>query len=107
MFESIQAWLRRPGYRVGQTLSRFVATDVRRDVEIMDVSRLDQGFITAQVRTTNVLYQRRGLVPESQFDEAREIAIVDLWQWAGHAWGGLPDGTSLIETHHVSSTRGT
>ena len=86
-------------YQVGQTLSRFIARDVRRDVEILDIGRLQEGFVTARVRTMNVLYITKELVPEPDFEPAREIAVVDLWTWTGQPWGGLPDGTSLVGTH--------
>jgi hypothetical protein len=102
MLQAIQYWLRERRYRVGGTISRFVAKDVRRDVEIVATDRLKDGFITARVRTTNVLYQMRGLVPESEFEPPKEIALVDLWNWTGQSWGGLADGTSLVGTHQSS-----
>ena len=101
MIYSIRQWFRRRHYRVGQTLTRFIARDVRRDVKVVDTDRLEGGFITARVRTINVLYQIRGIVPESEFEPPREIAIEDLWNWTGQSWGGLPDGTSFVGTHLV------
>lgn len=86
-------------YQVGQTISRFIARDVRRDVEILDICRLQEGFVTARVRTMNILYVTKGLVQEPDFEPAREIAVVDLWTWTGQSWGGLPDSTSLVGTH--------
>lgn len=86
-------------YQVGRVLSRFIARDVRRDVEILDITRLQEGFITARVRTTNILYVTKGLVPQPDFEPAREIAVIDLWTWSGQPWGGLADGTSLTGTH--------
>ena len=77
-------------------LSRFIARDVRRDVLIVSAARIDEGIVTAQVRTTNVLYVSRGLVPEPEFDSARELHIDELWHWSGKTWGGLPDGTSIV-----------
>lgn len=87
-------------YQVGQVISRFIARDVRRDVEIMDIGRLDEGFVTARVRTMNILYITKGIVQEPDFEPAREIAVVDLWTWTGQSWGGLPDGTSLFDAHN-------
>jgi hypothetical protein len=107
LITSLLQRLYRPSYQIGQTITRFIARDVRREVEIIDNSRLDEGFITARVRTTNILYQMSGLVPESQFDEPREIAISELWGWSGNSWGGLPDGTSLVGTHTITSKRDT
>ena len=99
MFTPVRRWLHRRRYRVGRTVSRFIARDVRRDVEVVDTRRIDEGFITARVRTSNLFYLIHGLVPESGFEAAREIAIVDLWRWTGQPWGGLADGTSLVRTH--------
>ena len=101
MLKSIRRWFRRRQYRVGRVISRFIARDVRRDVEVTDACRIDEGFITARVRTLNVLYQMHGLVPESEFELPREIAIADLWRWTGQSWGGLPDGTSLVGKHEL------
>jgi hypothetical protein len=98
----MREWFRRRQYRqyeVGRVLSRFIVPDVRRDVEVLDISKLQEGFITARVRTTNILYISKGLVPEPEFEPAREIAVHDLWHWTGQPWGGLPDGTSLVGTH--------
>jgi hypothetical protein len=83
----------------------MVARDVRRDVEIVATDRLEEGFITARVRTTNVLYQSKGLVPESEFDLPSEIALNELWDWTGQSWGGLADGTSLVGTDHTHKTK--
>ena len=104
MLQAIQLWLRERRYRDGCTVSRFVARDIRRDVEVVATDRLKEGFITARVRTINVLYQMKGLVPESEFEPPREIALVDLWVWTGQPWGGLADGTSLVGTHRASKT---
>ncbi len=99
--DSIRRWFRRRRYQVGQTITRFVARDVRREVEILDTSRLDEGFITARIRTGNLLYMSMGIAAPPEFEPPVEIAIVDLWQWTGQAWGGLPDGTSLVGTHQM------
>ena len=102
VIDSIRRWFRRRHYRVGQTISRFIGFDVRRDVEVVDTSRLDEGFITARVRTGNLLYQNKGLASAPEFEPPREIALVNLWRWTGEAWGGLPDGTSLVGTHEIA-----
>ncbi|RYD85065.1 MAG: hypothetical protein EOP84_03695 [Verrucomicrobiaceae bacterium] len=105
MLNALRIWCLRRRYRVGKTISQFVAKDVRREVDVLDTRRLDEGFITARVRTTNILYQMSGLVAESEFEQAREIAIVDLWLWTGKSWGGLPDGTSLVGTHMLTKPK--
>ena len=101
MIKYLRNWIRRRRYQVGKTLSRFVARDVRRSVEVLATDRLEEGFITARVRTVNILYQTNGLA-ESEFGPPVEIAIVDLWRWTGRSWGGLPDGTSLVGTHLIT-----
>jgi hypothetical protein len=97
MFKKLLTWYRRWKYREGSTLSGFIACDVRRDILIVSAARVDEGFITARVRTTNVLYVGNGLLPEPDFEPARELPINELWHWTGKSWGGLPDGTSLAE----------
>jgi len=100
MIQKIQSWLLRREYRVGRTLIRFIARDVRREVEILDTTRLEEGYVTARVRTFNVLYVSNGIQKKSEFEEAREVALSDLWKWTGQSWGGLPDGTSLAASVH-------
>ena len=89
-------WLRRR-YREGRVLSRFIAKDVRRDVLVVSVARLEHGVILGQVRTTNVLYVGRGLAKEPEFDSPQELRLNEVWNWTGQDWGGLPDGTSIAD----------
>jgi hypothetical protein len=95
MFAKIQRWFRRWRFREGKTLSGFIARDVRRDILIVSAARVDEGIITARVRTTNVLYVAKGLMPEPEFESAAELRISEMWHWTGKSWGGLPDGTSI------------
>ena len=97
MFKAIQRWFRSRKYREGRTISRFIARDVRRDILILPAARIDEGIITGRVRMTNVLYVSRGLFPEPEFEPAGELRIIQLWHWTGKSWGGLPDGTSIVE----------
>jgi hypothetical protein len=96
MFARIQRWSRRRRFQEGRTLSQFIARDVRRDVLIISAARIDEGIITGCVRTTNVLYVSRGLVPQPEFEPAREFHIDEMWHWTGKSWGGLPGGTSIV-----------
>ena len=96
ILKRIQSWYRRLKYREGRTLSRFIARDVRREILIVSAARIDEGIITGRVRTTNLLYLMRGLVPQPEFEPARELRIEKMWNWSGQNWGGLPDGTSLV-----------
>lgn len=68
----------------------MVARDVRRDILIVSAAKLDEGIITGRVRTTNVLYLSRGLVPQPEFEPPRELLIKEMWNWTGKSWGGLP-----------------
>jgi hypothetical protein len=96
MFKSIQNWFQRRRFREGKTLSRFIAFDVRRDIQVVSAARIEDGFITARVRTSNVLYVSRGLTVQPEFEPARELRIDEMWKWTGKRWGGLPDGTSIV-----------
>lgn len=97
MFKSIQNWIRRRKFREGRTLSRFIARDVRREILIVSAARLDEGYITVRVRTVNVLYVSKGLIPEPEFEAPSEMRFDEVWKWSGKNWGGLPDGTSIVE----------
>jgi hypothetical protein len=97
MFKTFQAWWRRRILREGKVLTRFIARDIRRDVLIVSAARVDEGVITGRVRTVNVLYIAKGLEPQPEFEEARELRVDELWHWSGQSWGGLPDGTSATD----------
>jgi hypothetical protein len=75
----------------------LIAPDVRRDILIVGVERIDEGIITGRVRTTNVLYVSGGLGPQREFEPARDLQIDEMWLWTGKSWGGLPDGTSIVD----------
>ena len=87
----------RPKIQEGEVLSQFIACDVRREIEIVSTARIDEGIITGRVRTINVLYVAKGLVPEPEFEPPRELRIDEMWHWTGRSWGGLPDGTSIVD----------
>ncbi|MCA9631998.1 MAG: hypothetical protein KC766_30300 [Myxococcales bacterium] len=78
-------------------LSRFIAPDVRRDVLITSVAKIDAGIITGRVRTVNVLYVSKGLTGEPELEPPKELRIDQMWDWSGQPWGGLPDGTSIAD----------
>jgi hypothetical protein len=100
IFKAIQRWSRRRRFREGRTLSRFIACDVRRDIVIVSTARLEEGIITGRVRTTNVLYVAKGLVPQPEFEPPTELQIREMWNWTGKRWGGQPNGTSIVD--HLS-----
>ena len=103
MFQTLHRWFRRQRFREGRTISRFIARDVRRDILIISAARIDEGIITGRVRTTNVLYRNYDVVREPEFESPRELRIEDMWHWTGQSWGGLPDGTSIVDHLHESS----
>ena len=83
---------RRRRLLVGATLSRFVAKDIRRDVEVVDAAEVDKGFVSARTRTWNVLYASKRLAPKPDFGEPQRVSIQNLWDWKGPSWGGpVPD----------------
>jgi hypothetical protein len=88
ILKKLRVWYWRARYRPGRTLTRFIACDVRRDVQVIDTSGINRGVIIARTCTWNVLYEHRGLVPRPAFGETRELAIRDLWNWDGERWGG-------------------
>lgn len=88
----LRNWLRKRRFRRGNQLTRFLVPDVRRDVEIVDDSEVESGFVTARVRTWNVLYVARGFATAPAFGPPRPLAIDALWHWDGASWGGpVPD----------------
>jgi hypothetical protein len=97
MFKSIQRWFRHWRFREGRMLSRFIARDVRRDIQVVSAARIDEGLITARVRTSNVLYVSEGLTDQPEFEPVREMHLDEIWHWTGKNWGGQPDGTSIVE----------
>ncbi len=103
MFVTIRNWLRKRKYKEGRIVSRFIARDVRRDIQIISTDRIDEGVITARVRTTNVLYLSNKLIEEPVFGQPEEFSINEVWNWTGKPWGGLPDGSTIAD-HGVDET---
>ena len=73
-------WWRRRVFREGRLLSRFIDRDVRRDILVVSTSRLDDGVLTARVRTINVLYVAHGMQPVSDFGDPVELRVDRLWE---------------------------
>ncbi|MBN1311119.1 MAG: hypothetical protein JXB30_06840, partial [Anaerolineae bacterium] len=96
MIRTVQKWHRRRKYQEGKRVSRFIARDIRRDVLVVNASRIDEGIITGRVRTINALYLRNELIEQPEYGPVQEIRIDEIWHWTGQSWGGLPDGTSLV-----------
>jgi len=79
MFKLVRDWFRRRKYRKGRILSVFVARDIRRDVLVVSAAKIEEGIITGQVRTVNVLHVAKGLIPQPEFDAPRELNVTTLW----------------------------
>lgn len=103
MFRRVRKWFRRRSYREGRTLSRLVAFDARREILIVSAAKVEEGIITGQVRTTNVLYLSSGLAAEPEFGPPQELRLAQMWHWTGQPWGGLPNGTSLAARLNAES----
>jgi hypothetical protein len=88
MFARLRRYLRHRKYAPGAQLTQFLAPDVRRDVEIVETSELDDGYVTARIRTWNVLYVVNGMAAAPELEPPRRVAIADLWKWRGEPWGG-------------------
>ncbi len=88
MLARLRRFLRRRKYVAGALLREWLAPDIVRQVEIVDASELEAGYVTAKIRTYNVLYTKRGLAELPEFAAPRRIAIKDLWRWSGEPWGG-------------------
>lgn len=84
----LQVWFWRCRYRPGRTLTRFIARDIRREVEIFDTSRIEEGIVIGRIRTWNLLYVAKGLKEKPVFGEIRELELAQLWRWNGEIWGG-------------------
>lgn len=63
----------------GAELTRFVAKDVRKDVLVVDVSRLDEDRLVVRTRTWNVLYVSKDLATVPPYGDPIEVGIDDLW----------------------------
>ena len=97
MLKLLINWNRRRKYKVGCELTRFIARDVVRDIKVESIDKLNDGVLTVRVRTNNVLYTSNGMVERCDYGEPEEMAVTNLWKWSGQSWGGLPDGTSIID----------
>jgi hypothetical protein len=86
--QSLHLGYRRRNFRAGRTLTRFIAKDVRRDIEIINASEIADGFLTVRIRTWNVLYAIKHIATIPDFSEPRRVKIQDMWHWKGPSCGG-------------------
>ena len=98
LFQIVQLRVRRWQFKEGKIISRFIARDVRRDVLVISSARISEGIIVGRTHTMNVLYNSKGLTDEPAFNDPQEINLGNIWRWTGQSWGGLPDGTSIVDT---------
>jgi hypothetical protein len=61
--------------RNGTVLSRFIAPDVRREILVVDGSRIEDGYVTARVRTWNLMYVARGLALKPEFGPVEVLQL--------------------------------
>ncbi|TWT78614.1 hypothetical protein CA13_00100 [Planctomycetes bacterium CA13] len=87
----------RAAFETGEPLSRFIARDVRRQILIVNIDEIESGFVVAQTKTDNILYLSKKLAVESEFGAPSRIQVGRMWEWTGNSWGGLPDGTSIVD----------
>jgi len=92
----------RAAFESGEPISRFIAKDVRRQILIVGIDEIDSGFVVARTKTDNLLYASKNLAPETEFGGPERIQIDRIWEWTGNPWGGLPDGTSIVD--HIQVT---
>lgn len=97
MLRRIRNWWRRRTYREGRVISHYIARDVRREILVVSAARIDEGIITARVRTTNTYYVNKGFVPPPEFGAPEELHLDTAWHWTGQSWGGLPNGKSIAD----------
>ena len=88
LLHRLRVWFWKRQYRQGSVISRFLAPDIRREVEVVDTSDITSGVLTVRTRTWNVLYAIRGHQPEPAFGAVRSVEIANLWRWSGELWGG-------------------
>ncbi len=88
ILEQLRHMYRRRRYRTGAIITHFIARDIRRDVEVIDDSEVDDGFVTVRIRTWNVLYTSRKITPEPDYSDPERHGIEELWSWDGALWGG-------------------
>lgn len=81
-------WVWKRRYRPGRVITKFLAPDIRRDIEVVDVSQIDAGIISARIRTWNVLYAYRRNSPPPPYEDIREVNIKDLGEWKCESQGG-------------------
>lgn len=91
----------RVAFELDEPLSQFIARDVRREILVINIDEIESGFIVAQARTNNLLYLSKNLTDKSEFGDPERMPIEDMWKWTGQSWGGLPDGTSIVD--HIQS----
>jgi hypothetical protein len=66
--------------QTGQSITCFIAKDVRRDVEVVDASRACAGVLSVRTRTWNVWYATREIESQLPFGDVREVAVPELWK---------------------------
>ena len=87
----IKNWLLRGyrnRYRVGAIVRKIIAIDICREIEVIDATDIDDGFLVARCRTWNLLHAARGIEPKPDFGEPKRVEIKTLWDCNGQEGGG-------------------
>lgn len=96
LLRSLQLAFRRRKYRTGAKLSEFIARDVKRDITILDDSKIEDGYVVALVRTNNILYTSNNLVEEADYGEPQIVHLNGAWEWGGERWGGTEPKPNIL-----------
>jgi hypothetical protein len=92
ILERVRMWAWKYKYRPGRVFTKFIAKDIRREIEIVETPEITQGVVTGRTRTWNVLYAAKGIKPQPPFGDVQRLKIKHLWDWAGEPSGGpVPD----------------
>jgi hypothetical protein len=78
-------------------LTSLVARDVRREIEIVEVSELAPGQERARIRVSSLLSESTDTAAVPAFEAPRRVAITDLWTGTGQRRGGQSATTISAE----------
>lgn len=100
LLQRVRLWRLRRRFVEGATLARFVARDIKREVEVISADELVSGLVTVRARTWNVLYVSRGFCDEPAFGTPVRVDVDRVWTWRGATSGGpVPADDPLAGNH--------
>lgn len=89
LINALRLRFRKRRYREGTTVALWLASDLRRDVEVIDASEIEDGFVTARVRTWCIPLSVKRNPSEPEFSEPQRLRIDDLEDLRSTPWGKL------------------